>query len=344
MMLRNISIGIYYPGNSLLHRLRARTKLLIILWFVIFLAVANQHFWHFAPYIGALIAVGLGIALSGISFRHVFHRIWLLVLLFLLGAVPAVLYAEHPTHIIAQFGPFALPFVLLHMVIYGYLLFFLLYMLVGLLPVPGFQLLRQARWFRRIRIPVLLLGVIALLTLLFTLRPPTPNMIIDPLVLSQEGIWVVMNVFIIFLVLYTLAMLLTMTTSPIALIEGITKLLAPLRRFHLPVDDFALMVLISLRFIPTLLEEVEQLIKAQSARGADMMQGTMRQRLQSLTALFIPFIQGALRRAAELATALEARGYEVEGRQTSLHETSLVLLDYMVLGAVIVGTGALLFV
>ena len=104
------------------------------------------------------------------------------------------------------------------------------------------------------------------------------------------------------------------------------------------------MCLIALRFMPTLLEEVEQLIKAQTSRGADMTRGTVRERLQSLTMLFIPLMQGVLRRAAELATALEARGYEVEGRQTFLHETSLGLADFGVLGGlVLVTVSSLLF-
>jgi energy-coupling factor transport system permease protein len=123
----------------------------------------------------------------------------------------------------------------------------------------------------------------------------------------------------------------------------LTLLLAPLRRLRLPVNDFALMALLALRFIPTLLEEVEQLVKAQMARGADLSHGTIRERLQSLTALFVPLMQGTLRRATELATALEARGYQVEGRQTPLHEKALGVVDYVVLGVVVLGmVGALL--
>jgi len=123
-----------------------------------------------------------------------------------------------------------------------------------------------------------------------------------------------------------------MTTSPIALIEGLTALLMPLRWLRLPVDAFALMTLIALRFIPTLIEEVEQLVKAQASRGADYTHGTLRERTQSVTALFVPLLQGVLRRAADLATALEARGYD--GKQTRLHEKRLGMIDYAVLGVV----------
>jgi energy-coupling factor transport system permease protein len=102
------------------------------------------------------------------------------------------------------------------------------------------------------------------------------------------------------------------------------------------------MTLIALRFIPTLLEEVELLVKAQLSRGADLSHGRIRERLQSLTALFIPFIQGTLRRAADLATALEARGYQVEGRQTPLHETAMQWADYAAIGVVVTASIAVL--
>ena len=165
---------------------------------------------------------------------------------------------------------------------------------------------------------------------------------IGPIKITPDGVWLLMSVFVVFLVLYALSLLLTMTTSPIALIEGMTMLLGPLRRLRLPVDDFALMTLIALRFIPTLIEEAEQLVKAQSARGANFSHGRLNERLQSMTALFIPFLQGTMRRASDLATALEARGYEVEGRQTPLHEKSLGKVDFVVFGvAVVIMVGAL---
>jgi len=92
-----------------------------------------------------------------------------------------------------------------------------------------------------------------------------------------------------------------------------------------------------------LTEEVELLVKAQTARGADFTHGTLRERAQSLSALFVPLLQGALRRAADLATALDARGYTVEGRQTLLHEGRLAARDYLTFAAVVLITvGALL--
>lgn len=108
-------------------------------------------------------------------------------------------------------------------------------------------------------------------------------------------------------------------------------LMAPLRWLRLPVDDFALMTLLALRFVPTLLEEVEQLAKAQAARGSSLSAGSLRERVQSVLALFVPFLRNTLRRASELATALDARGYQVDGHQTRLHEKSFTLADYLIL-------------
>jgi energy-coupling factor transport system permease protein len=166
---------------------------------------------------------------------------------------------------------------------------------------------------------------------------------LGPLVITEGSLRLGVRLYIVFLSLYTLALLLTMTTTPVALIEGLTVLLAPLRRLRLPVDEFALMALLALRFIPTLTEEAELLIKAQTARGADFSHGTLRERAQSLAALFVPLLQGALRRAADLAAALDARGYTVEGRQTLLHEGRLAARDYVTFAVVVLVTvGALL--
>ena len=91
------------------------------------------------------------------------------------------------------------------------------------------------------------------------------------------------------------------------------------------------MTLIALRFIPTLFEEIEQLIKAQAARGASFSAGSPRERVRSVMALFVAFLRNTLRRASDLAIALEARGYQVDGRQTRLYEKRFTSADYLVL-------------
>ncbi len=338
-MFRNISLGIYYPGDSLLHRLQARTKLLVILWFVIFFIIANQRQWHFAPYILAIILLFTAIALSGISPGHLWRRTRLLVLLALLGALPAVFFPDPSGKPLHSFGPLLITYTQVRWIIFIYSSLLAILILLFLLPIPALHSFRQHRWLRRIRIPLILLELIALGFIWLNRNAhPTSTFPIGHIVLTYDGVWIVMAFFVVFLVLYTCSLLLTTTTTPIALIEGLTLLLKPLRWLHLPIDDFALMTLIALRFIPTLIDEAEQLVKAQTARGADFSHGTIRERFQSLAALFLPFIHGTLRRAAELATALDARGYEVDGHQTLLHEKSLSTADYLVLGTVALAT------
>jgi len=342
MIFKNIPLGIYYPGGSVVHRLQARTKLLMLGWIVVYLVIANHRQWHFAPYIVIVALTWVAIRLSSVSFREIWRRMWLLVLLLALGAIPTLFTTEDTNQPLYPLGPVITSYGLARemlLIIGGVALALVLSSLL-----PGMRKLWQNRWSRRLRI----LLVIVVVTILFTLwligRPASSaSLTIGPFIITYLGVWLQLSFFVVLLVLFTFSLLLTMTTSPIALIEGMTMLLSPLRRFKLPVDDFALMVLLALRFIPTLIEEVEQLIKAQTARGADFNSGTIRERVQSLTTMLVPLVQGALRRAAELATALEARGYEVEGRQTHLHEQPLERLDYVVLIVVgVLTVGALI--
>jgi len=346
-MFNNIALVVYYPGSSFLHRLQARTKLLIIAWSAIFFTIANHRFWHFAPYILVIALLISSVALARISVGYMWLRLRLLILFALIGIIPTLLFfsntdTTHPP--LRTFGPLPVAYSTLRLAIVIYSIALLLYILVMLLPFSPIQQARRARWFRRVRV-LLILFTLAIVIFLWVTRhnAPAAALPLGPFILASDAVWLIFTLFIVFLTLYSFSLILTMTTSPIALIEGLTLLLTPLRWLSLPVDDFALMTLIALRFIPTLLEEVDLLVKAQLSRGADMRHGSIRERMQSLAALFIPFIQAALRRASDLATALEARGYEVEGRQTLLHETSMHRTDYATLGIVLIVTiGALI--
>jgi energy-coupling factor transport system permease protein len=157
---------------------------------------------------------------------------------------------------------------------------------------------------------------------------------LGPIVVTYDGIWFVMSFTAIFLLLYLGSMALTMTTTPVALAEGMVLLLRPLRRLRLPVDEFGLMTLIALRFVPVLVQETEQLIKAQVSRGADLTTGSLGARIRGIATLLVPLVQGALRRAEGLASALESRGYGVTGEATLLHEGPLRLADWLTLAGV----------
>jgi energy-coupling factor transport system permease protein len=345
-MFQNIPLGTYIPGKSLLHRLRARTKLLLMLWLSIYFTLANQNFWDFTPHIAAVLLLLAAIACSGISPGVIWRRMRWLLLLALIGIIPNVLFfGNSGTTVLWAPGPLLLPYGLVQSILAAYGILFALFILFNLLPLPQVRAIRRQRWFRRIRVVLIVLAVGAALLWWLTRRHAASSTLpIGPIILTYDGVWAEVTIFVVFLTLFACSILLTMTTSPIALIEGLTRLLTPLRWLRLPVDDFALMLLIALRFIPTLIEEIELLIKAQISRGADYTHGSFRERLQSLIALFVPFISSTLRRASDLATALDARGYQTQGRPTLLHDTALGTADYLVMGAVALITVSVLLI
>lgn len=119
----------------------------------------------------------------------------------------------------------------------------------------------------------------------------------------------------IFVLIVGSSILLTYTTTPIALTDGIERLLSPLKKIGLPVHDFAMIMTIALRFIPTLMEEADKIMSAQKARGADFTNGSLIQRAKALIPILIPLFSSSIRHALDLATAMECRCYKGgEGR------------------------------
>lgn len=345
-MIKNIPLGVYYPGKSFLHRLQARTKFLLVIWFAACLTIANRAFWDYTPYILLALFTGLGVALSGISFGQFWIKIRLIFIFTIIGAFPVLFTrSDNGSRSLYPIGPFPMSFGTLRLILFTYLALFIVYLILRLLPVASLRSIITHRRVNWLRFWATLLAIVALGALFFTRAYPDASTFpIGPFIITDTGVWSEMQLFAVFLVLYTASLLLTMTTTPIALIEAMAKLLAPLRRIRLPVDEFALMTLVGLRFIPTLFEELELLLKAQMSRGADYTHGSLRERVQTMLALFVPFIQGVFRRASDLATALDARGYEVEGKRTYLHETRMGALDYALLFGVVAVTAAALII
>ncbi len=125
--------------------------------------------------------------------------------------------------------------------------------------------------------------------------------------------------------------ILTFTTSPISLTDGIERLLSPLAKIGVPAHAIAMMMTIALRFIPTIMEETDKIIKAQSARGADFESGNLIKRAKAMTPLLIPLFISAFRRADELATAMECRGYHGGEGRTRLKQLKMIKADYIAL-------------
>jgi len=131
----------------------------------------------------------------------------------------------------------------------------------------------------------------------------------------EEGIRQGFFISIRFLVLVLITSILTLTTSPISITDGMEDLLGPFKRFKLPVHELALMMSISLRFIPTLMDETDKILKAQLARGSDISTGSVKERIRAVVPLLVPLFVSAFKRAEELAIAMEVRGYRGgEGR------------------------------
>ena len=123
--------------------------------------------------------------------------------------------------------------------------------------------------------------------------------------------------------------ILTLTTSPIELTDGIERLLNPFKKIGLPVHELAMMMTIALRFIPTLLDETDKIMKAQMSRGADFESRNLISRAKNLVPLLVPLFISAFRRADELAMAMEARCYRGGYNRTKMKEAVITVPDYI---------------
>ncbi len=138
--------------------------------------------------------------------------------------------------------------------------------------------------------------------------------------------------------------LLTLTTSPIILTDGIESLLNPFKRLGLPAHELAMMMTIALRFIPTLMEETEKIMKAQKSRGADFESGNIMSRAKNLVPLLVPLFISAFRRADELAMAMEARCYRGGENRTRMRQLKISKGDYVATGIFIVYFAAIIMI
>jgi len=147
--------------------------------------------------------------------------------------------------------------------------------------------------------------------------------------ITKEGLALGLKMCVRLILLLLFSSILTFTTSPIVLTDGIESLLRPFKRVGVPAHELAMMMTIALRFIPTLLEETDRIMKAQTARGADFEGGNILQRVKNMLPLLIPLFIGAFRRADDLAIAMEARCYRGGEGRTRMHQLSYGVKDYI---------------
>jgi energy-coupling factor transport system permease protein len=250
-MLKDITLGQYFPGNSPVHRLDPRTKLIAVICYIVALFLAK--WWvTYAAMAGVL---ALCIKVSAISPKAVFRGMRPVLILLVFTAVLNILYYPGE-HTLAEFWVFSI----------------------------SLEGLRHA-FFMVVRIMMLI----------------------------------------------SCTFLLTYTTSPLSLTDGLESLLGPLKKLHVPVHELAMMMSIALRFIPTLIEETDKIMSAQRARGADFDTGNLVQRAKALIPLLVPLFVSAFRRADELATAMECRCYHGGEGRTRMKQLRYNPTDYVVM-------------
>ena len=243
-MLKDITLGQYFPGKSPIHLLDPRTKLIMLVVYI----------------------VALFLATSWVS--------------------------------------------------YGLMLVFLL-TVIKISTIPAKSIVRGMKPL------VMILVFTGVLNLFFTTGEGEPLVDFWIITIYTEGIVRAFFMVVRILMLITGTFLLTYTTSPIALTDGLEALMKPLAKLKVPVHELSMMMCIALRFIPTLIEETDKIMSAQKARGADFESGSLIDRAKALIPILVPLFISAFRRADELATAMECRCYQGgEGR------TKMKLLRY----------------
>lgn len=252
-MLKDITLGQYFPGDTVVHRLDPRTKLLLVIVYIV--GLFNSAGW--ASYAFVIIVTALSMAISKIKPKSALKGLKPLVIIIILTAVLNIFYTDG-----------------------------------------------------------------------------TP--IVEGWIITWEGIEraVMMSLRIILLIVGTF--MLTYTTSPIALTDGLEIMMGPLKKIKIPVHEMSMMMSMALRFIPTLIEETDKIMSAQKARGADFDSGNLFQRAKALLPILVPLFVSAFRRADELAVAMESRCYHGGKGRTRMQQMRMQGIDAwaLVLGAV----------
>jgi len=248
-MIRDITIGQYYPENSIIHRLDPRTKLVGTLVFLVSIFLFKS-FWGYIP---VLIFLFSCIKISKVPFKHIIKGLKAIVMLLAFTMIFNILLTRGDNLV------FQWKFIQIYR--------------EGL----------ETAAFMGIRLTLLIIG----------------------------------------------SSLMTFTTTPTQLTDGMEKLFGPLKIFKLPVHEIAMMMSIALRFIPILLEETDKIMKAQQARGADFEEGNVFHRAKALVPILVPLFISAFRRAGDLAMAMEVRCYHGGDGRTRMKPLKYKLRDYM---------------
>ncbi len=262
-MVRDITIGQYFPGKSLLHKMDARIKILLTLVFLVVIFLC-KNFWALG--LMALFLLG-GICISGVPIKMLLKSLKAIILIICLTAVLNLFYAS---------------------------------------------------------------GGKTLLDLGFVQ-------------ITDKGIYTAIFMAVRISCLIIASSLMTYTTTPTMLTDAIERLLSPLKIFKIQVNTLAMMMTLALRFIPTLIEEIDKIMNAQKARGADLESGNIIDRAKALIPILVPLFVSSFRRAYELAFAMECRCYTGSNKRTRMKQMKMSALDVaFVFGALVLLAGVIL--
>lgn len=188
--------------------------------------------------------------------------------------------------------------------------------------------------------------ILLVFTLIFNvfLTPGEPIFTLGFIKITKEGLRTAafMGIRLVFLILGS--SLMTFTTTPNQLTDGLENVLGPLKKIHVPVHEVAMMMSIALRFIPILLEETDKIMKAQQARGADFESGKMIQRAKAMIPILVPLFISAFRRASDLAMAMEARCYRGGEGRTKMKPLKYKKVDYLTFGVFAIYLGGIILI
>ncbi|MDR2569440.1 MAG: energy-coupling factor transporter transmembrane protein EcfT [Oscillospiraceae bacterium] len=179
--------------------------------------------------------------------------------------------------------------------------------------------------------PVFIIIMITVTLNIFFIQGETIIFRYRAVTITQEGLLTAVFMASRFIMLIISTFMLTYTTSPITLTDGLERMLSPLKKIKLPVHEFAMMMSLALRFIPTLIEETDKIMSAQKSRGADFETGGLIKRAKAILPLIIPLFISAFRRADELATAMESRCYHGGEGRTKMNVLKMAARDYIAL-------------
>lgn len=164
--------------------------------------------------------------------------------------------------------------------------------------------------------PILFLLIFTLLMHVFLTKGGATLVDYGIINIQSQGVIMGIMISLRFILIIFLTTIMTLTTSPIELTDAIESLLKPFKKLKLPVHELALMMSIALRFIPTLMDETQKVMKAQMSRGSDMTAGTLKERIKAVIPLLVPLFVSAFKRAEDLAIAMEVRGYKGDVSRT----------------------------